>query len=392
MAISRSFRKSRGLYPKHRSPRGAPPGTLTQDPTAPKPHIHVLAYTQDDFFESPVVDLDELPKIVERYATTWINVDGLGDVDIIQQIGKLFDLHRLAVEDVVNVHQRPKVEQYPDHLFIVCRTVALQEHAETEQMSLFLSHKFVISFQERPGDCFDPLRKRIREGRGRLREAPADYLAYAMIDAIVDSYFPILEVCGERIEKIEEQLLSVHGHATVAQIHQIKRDILLIRRAVWPLREEINILLRERSAWISDETKYYLRDCYDHTVQIMDHIESYREIGSGLMDVALSRMNHRLNEIMRVLTVISTIFIPLNFVASIYGMNFNTTASGWNMPELNWTYGYPLALLLMSVIAFGQFWFFYNRGWLGSLERATRRASLLPPESLTTPKGPPHGT
>lgn len=374
---TRSTRKNRGLYPKHRTPRGAPPGTLLPDPNAAKSQINVIAYNKDEFLEKPITDPGELTAIVEKYAITWVNIDGLGDLDTIKRLGKMFDLHSLAVEDVVNVHQRPKVEQYPDHLFIVCRTVTLHEHCETEQMSIFLSHKLVLSFQERPGDCFDPLRQRIRQGRGRLREAPADYLAYAMIDAIVDSYFPLLEVCGERIEKIEEQLLSLQGHATVAQIHNIKRDILLIRRAVWPLREEINILLRERSPWISDETKYYLRDCYDHTVQIMDHVESYREIGSGLMDVALSRMNHRLNEIMRVLTVISTIFIPLNFVASIYGMNFNTHVSQWNMPELNWVYGYPFALILMSLVAFVQIWFFRTRGWLGSPERSARKYGFL---------------
>lgn len=348
---------------------GAPPGTLTVNPSAQQSCISVFAFSKDKVFESKDAKIDDLKKIVDQYDSTWINIDGLADIEMIQNLGSLFGLHKLALEDTVNVHQRPKVEPYPNHLYIVCRTVTLHAHCESEQLSLFLGKKFVISFQEIPGDCFDSVRERIRSGRGKIREAPVDYLCYALLDAIIDSYFPILESCGERAEILEDRTLSAKDpQGVVTHINSLKRDLLAVRRAIWPLRESVNVLLRETSPWISDETKFYLRDCYDHCVQIIDTVENLRELGAGLMDVALSSMNHRLNETMRVLTVISTIFIPLNFIASIYGMNFDTARSPWNMPELEWTYGYPFALSLMCLVALAQYMFFYYRGWMNPPE------------------------
>jgi len=268
---------------------------------------------------------------------------------------------------VLSVHQRPKIEQYGEYYFIVTRMVRLGEHLETEQLSLFLGKNFILTFQEgRPGDCLDLIRERIRQKGGRIREAGLDYLAYALLDAIVDCYFPILEEYGERLEAFEDEILTRPYGDTVARIHEIKRNLLTLRRAIWPQRETFNTLLRDELPLVTNETRLYLRDCYDHVTQLIDLIETYRELGADLIDVYLSSISNRTNEIMRVLTVISTIFIPLTFIAGVYGMNFNPSASPWNMPELNWFWGYPLSLLLMAVVAFGQLIFFRRRGWLGA--------------------------
>jgi magnesium transporter len=239
------------------------------------------------------------------------------------------------------------------------------ERLWTEQFSLFLGKGFVLTFQEgRPGDCFDPVREQIRKGVGRLREAGPDHLAYALLDAVIDAYFPVLEAYGESLEDLEEDLLWDPRRQSVIQIHAIKRDLLTLRRAIWPLRDVIGLLLREEPAFILPETHPYLRDCYDHIVQIIDLVETYRELTSSMMDVYLSSVSNRMNEIMKVLTVISTIFIPLSFIAGVYGMNFNPQASPLNMPELNWAWGYPLCLGLMGCVAGALVVYFWRRGWL----------------------------
>jgi magnesium transporter len=243
----------------------------------------------------------------------------------------------------------------------------LGEQLETEQLSLFLGKNFVLTFQEgMPGDCLEVIRERIRKKGGRIHDAGLDYLAYALLDAVVDAYFPILEQYGERLEEVEDEIGGKPASSTIARIHAIKRNLLTLRRVVWPQRETFNTLLREETPHISAETRLYFRDCYDHVTQIIDLVETYRELGADLTDIYLSTVSNRTNEIMRVLTVISTIFIPLTFICSIYGMNFNPETSPWNMPELNWYWGYPLALLLMLSVAVGQLLFFRRRGWLGS--------------------------
>ena len=233
-----------------------------------------------------------------------------------------------------------------------------------EQFSLFLGPNFVLTFDEQPGDCFDPVRERVRRKHGRVREAGADYLAYALLDTIVDCYFPLLERYGEQLEDLEETIISQPNHTVVAAIHDIKRDLLSLRRAIWPQRETFNTLLRDKTPLLTDETRLHLRDCYDHTVQLIDLIETYRELGADLMDIYLSSVSNRTNETMRVLTVIATIFIPLTFIAGVYGMNFNAGTSPWNMPELGWYWGYPLVLGLMAMVAAGQLFFFWRKGWL----------------------------
>jgi magnesium transporter len=290
-------------------------------------------------------------------------VTGLADVSIIEAIGDAFDLHDLTLEDVINVYQRPKFEAYEDHAFIVMRMPTPDNR--TEQVSLFLGKGYVLTFQERPGDCFDPVRERIRRAAGRIRGQGAGYLAYALIDAVIDGYFPMIEAIGEDVEELEDDVIGRPAPEQVDRLHHIKRELLMVRRAIWPTRDMVNALIRDGSRHVDESTRIYLRDCYDHTIQLMDIIETYREITSGLLDVYLSSLSTRMNEVMKLLTIIATIFIPLGFVAGLYGMNFDR-GSPWNMPELGWRYGYFFALGVMAAIALGLLFWFWRRGWIGT--------------------------
>lgn len=374
--MAKKLRKHRRVR-RHRSmkPPGAAPGTLTHDPEAPKPVIHVFGYGPEKCHEQRIDNVRSLREMIGKWPVLWVNVEGLGDAKVVSEIGEIFNLHPLALEDVLNVHQRPKVEEYPDNLFIVLRMASLHGGVlETEQIGMFQGKNFIITFQEhgpvgeKAGDPFGPIRDRIRKGVGRVREGTADYFAYCLIDAIIDHYFPILEEFGEKLESLEDEVLLSPTRETVARMHMIKRDLLTLRRAMWPMRDTLNSLLRGTTPLVSASTQLYLRDCYDHTVRIIDLIEMYRELGADLMDVYLSSISNRMNEIMKVLTVIATIFIPLTFITGLYGMNFNTEKSPWNMPELNWRFGYPAVLLVMVTIAAGLLYAFRRRGWLGELE------------------------
>ncbi len=357
--VSRRWRRR-----SHRRPApGAAPGTLSIDPNAPRPVLSVVAYGPDEFVEKRIHRPEEIKGYVEKWPVTWIDVHGLGDEKTILALGDILGLHRLALGDVVHVGQRTKIEAYPDRLFMVMRTATFREALETEQLSLFIGGKFVISFQETSDDPFDPVRERIREGGQRLRGSGPDYLAYALIDTVVDHYFPLLEGFGERLDALQEEVIERPERHVAAEIHTMRRDLLTLRRAVWPLREATQSLLREANPLITDETRVYLRDCYDHVVQIMDILESCREVASGLMDVYLSSVSNRMNEVMKVLTIFAAIFIPLTFIAGIYGMNFSTEISPWNMPELNWRWGYPLALGSMAAVAVGMLMYFKRKGW-----------------------------
>jgi len=359
-------RRRRDLHARirRRTKPGASPGTIVPDPQAAQPVIEVIAYGGDQWFERQVHNLDEVPKLLAEYPVVWINVSGLGDAKTIEKLGALFQLHRLALEDVVNVHQRAKVEQYADHLFIVVRTVENPSPLCIEQISMFLGRSFVLTFQERPGDDWEPVRERLRQKRGRIRTAGADYLAYALIDAVLDSYFPVLEQLGEVVEQLDEELTRDPHQEVVGRVHEIRTSLHVVRRAIWPHREAIAALLREHHSLITEETRIHLRDCYDHTVQIIDLVENDRDLCSDLRDFYLSAVSKRMNEIMKVLTVIATLFMPLGFLAGLWGMNFDTKVSPWNMPELNWRFGYPMALGIMVSVAGGMLYFFYRRGWL----------------------------
>jgi magnesium transporter len=351
-----------------RRPRpGAPPGTLVADPGAPQPVIRVLAFGPDQLHEEEAAAPERLPEIIAQWPVTWVDVEGLGDAELIQRLGELFGLHELALEDVIHAHQRPKVEDYDDHIFIATQMTTLRPHLESEQVSLFLGKSFVLTFQERPSDCFDAVRERIRKARG-IRQMQADYLAYALIDATIDTYFPILERYGELTEDLEAAVLASPQADLVPRIHHLKTDLLSLRRLIWPQRDMVNALVRDFSSLIEDQTRTHLRDCYDHTIQLLDMLETHRELASGLIEIHLSEVGTRTNEIMKVLTIIATIFIPLSFIAGLYGMNFDRSAAPWSMPELGWRWGYPFALALMMAIALGLLGFFRSRGWIGPVK------------------------
>jgi magnesium transporter len=354
---------------------GQAPGSLLINPESPPPALKVFAYRPDHWVEEAVTDLDRVTALAREYRVLWLNVDGLGDAQVLSQIADRFHLHPLAMEDVVNLHQRAKVEEYAHQQFIVTHMVTQTgDQFETEQLGMFLGEGFVITFQEQPGgDCLDPVRDRIRKGQPALRGAGADFLAYSLLDAITDHYFPLLERYGERMEDVEDRILVRATRKEVSDLHSLKRELLGLRRLVWPLRDVFHTLARENLAQISSETRIYLRDCYDHTVRIIDLIETHREVGSDLMDLYLSSVSFRLNEVMKVLTVISALFIPLTFVCSIYGMNFDTKVSEWNMPELEWKYGYLGFWAVIISMTVGQLFFFWKRGWLS-------RDDAAPPE------------
>ncbi len=345
---------------------GVSPGTLVapEKAKAEATKITVIDYDPDRFEEKVIENVEDCFKYADTSSVTWINVDGLGDIEVVKKLGEKFNLHPLAQEDVLEVHQRPKIEDYGHYHFIVLSMLTYSKNLERQQVSMFLGQNFLITFQESIGDVFDPVRDRIRKGKTRIRSSGPDYLAYALIDALVDSFFPIMEIFGEEIEKLEDEIIKDPETETVKRIHEVKEELLTFRRAVWPERDMISSLLREEYPLIKKETRVFLRDCYDHVIQVMDMVETYRELTTGLMDVYLSSISNKTNEVMKVLTIIATIFIPLGVIAGIYGMNFNTSTSPFNMPELNWYWGYPTAIGLMVIIAGGLLIFFKRKGWL----------------------------
>jgi magnesium transporter len=343
---------------RRRAAPGSPPGTLLPDPQAPRPVMQIIAYGPAEFIEKDIASPEEVLPLLGQYPVLWLNVDGLGDAGTLRKFGDIFSIHPLALEDVINAHQRPKVEPYDRYLFIVLQMLLAGPRLDTEQLSLFLGANFVVTFQERPGDCFTPVRERIRKNQGRIRSAGPDHLAYAILDAVIDNYFPALERYGEQLEVLEQEVVTQPARQTLAKIHDVKRDLLILRRAVWPAREALNSLVRDESPFIADETRTYLRDCYDHAVRVIDIVETDRETAFGLLEAYLSSMSNRMNEIMKVLTIIATIFIPLTFIVGIYGMNFIY------MPELQSRWGYPAVMATMAAIAGGMLLYFRRKGWL----------------------------
>jgi magnesium transporter len=303
-----------------------------------------------------------------------VDVAGLGSPELVQQVSAVFALHGLAIEDVLHANQRPKLEPYDGYLYLVLRMISYDGALDTEQLSLFLGKGFVLTFQEdRPGDCFGAVRDKLRGGTSSLRLRGADSLLHALVDSVVDSQFPVLEAIGDRLEDLEQEILQDPETAGASRIQAVKRDLLQIRRIAWPTRDALGALYRDETPLVAPETRPYLRDVHDHAVQVMDLVETYREVSSGMMEVYLSSVSNRLNEVMKVLTIIATIFIPLSFIASVYGMNFDTARSRWNMPELEWRYGYPFSLALMALVAGAFLWQFWRRGWLGGRFARKRR-------------------
>jgi magnesium transporter len=364
----------RGLKPRfqRQTKPGAAPGTIKVRSSAPGPKIRVIAYSPDEIVEQRIERVDQIAGFLSQYPVTWINVDGLGDAETLKALGKLFDLHPLALEDVVHVHQRAKVEPFEKHLFLVARMVRSTRHGDTEQLSLFLGPNYVLTFQEREGDCLDPVRDRIRKSSGRVRKVGADYLAYALLDAVLDSYFPVVERFADDLEALDQEVEVHHGPPVNARIRDVRNDLLLLRRVIRPHRDAINQLVRDEHPLVREETRVFLRDCYDHTVQLIELLEVYREMCSDLRDYYQSIISNRMNEIMKVLTIIATIFIPLGFIAGVYGMNFDPELPG-NMPELEWSYGYVFALGMMLLSAGGMLLYFWRNGWIGSGKIADAR-------------------
>ncbi len=355
------------LFDYYYDEQGSVPGTLTIDKEAPPTTIVLIDYNHAERTRLQLEKPEDCAPYLDTESVSWVDVLGLGSEEVLLRLGKVFKLHPLVLEDIVNVPQRPKVEDYEDHLVIITQMVLLKEQGSSfwsEQVSFVLGKHYLLTVQEEPKrDCFQPVRDRIRTGKGTIRKQGADYLAYTLLDAIMDGFFPVLETYGERIEELEEEVVTNPTRQTLEKIYRVRRELLALRRAIWPQRDAINALIRDGSDLISPEVRVYLRDCYDHAVQVMDLVETYRELASGLMDVYLSSVGNRMNEIMKFLTVMSSIFIPLTFIAGIYGMNFNTDKSAWNMPELNWYWGYPLCLAIMLAIAAGLVFFFWRRGW-----------------------------
>jgi len=324
--------------------------------------LSVINYDEVNFQEKAINSIEEVFSFRREPSITWLNVDGVHQPEIIEQVGKGFGLHPLVAEDIASTGQRPKMEDFDDYIFVVLRMLMFDEkenETKTEQVSILFGRDFVVSFQEKAdGDVFDQIRERLRTNKGKIRKLGADYLAYSLIDAIVDNYFVILEKLGETIEDVEEKLVTNPTSETLQTIHDLKREMIFLRKSVWPLREVVNRLERSESELINSSTCVYMRDVYDHTVQVMDAVETFRDMLSGMLDIYLSSISNRMNEVMKVLTVISTIFIPLTFVVGLYGMNFR------HMPEIEQPWGYPAILILMFAVAMLMIVYFRRRKWL----------------------------
>ena len=346
-----------------------PPETLLYEGKAKtdKVKITVFDYDEDNFTEKVVNDVQECFPFKEKSTVTWINVDGIHRVDVLEKLGACYLLHHLVIEDILNINQRPKAEDFGEYIYITAKMLSFDEVRDDvteEQVSVILGNNFVITFQdEKEGDVFDMIRQRIRSGKGRIRKMKADYLAYALLDAIVDNYFAILEKFDEKIELIEESLVLKKDSTILHSINKMKRNLIVLRKSVWPLREVIRTVTQIDSVLIREQTLAYYRDIHDHVIQAVDTIEAFRDTISGILDIYLSSLSHRLNEVMKVLTIIATIFMPLTFIAGIYGMNFNTQASQFNMPELNWPFGYFSILFLMAMVVTGMLMYFKKKKW-----------------------------
>lgn len=353
------------LVKKRHKKIGASPGTLIHlgEQKLDQALISTLEYNLEQVWERPfdAATVEQSCRLQPEATVSWINLVGLHQISYLETLGRCFNLHPLVMEDILNTEHRPKLEEFPEHLFIVVKMLQFDDASHeirTEQVSLILGRNHVITFQEQGGDVFDGVRERIRGAKGRVRKMGADYLAYVLLDAIVDNYFVILEKLGDQIEELEDQLIRRPAPATMQKIHHFKREMILLRKAIWPLREVISGLQRQEGALISDATGAFLRDLYDHSIQILDTVETLRDILAGLLDLYLSSLSHRMNEIMKVLTLIATIFIPLTFIVGVYGMNFD------HMPELHWKYGYFLIWGLMLGSGLLLLWFFKRKHWL----------------------------
>lgn len=347
------------------------PGTLDLEPDALPPEMALIDYTENIANRIKIINPEVCVPYLKSESVSWINVLGLGNQTSWQQMAKVFQIHPLNVGDIVNVPQRPKVIHDKNQLIIIAWMVRIKSDSEPfdkEQVSIILGEKHLITVQENPEyDCLKPVRERIKNNRGIIRKQKVDYLAYSLVDTIIDGFFPVLEEYGERIEILEDEVVFKPDRHTMQKIYKLRRELLTLRRAIWSSREALNILIRDGNNLINPDVLVYFRDCYEHTIQLRDIVENYRDLASDLMDIYLSSVNNKMNEVMKLLTVISSIFIPLTLIAAIYGMNFYPGESPWNMPELDWYYCYPLCLVIMFSTAISLIYFFWRRGWFKNL-------------------------
>ena len=342
---------------------GLAPGTLVHvgEVSETEVKISVVDYTGSSIEEYPATSIDEILQYKDTDSVTWINIDGLHDTGVIESIGTHFGIHSLVLEDILNTHQRPKIEESADHLFIVAKGLIFDQEeisVDYEQISILVLDGFVFTFKERPDDLFDPVRQRLRNGKGQFRSQGADYLAYVILDTIVDRYFVFQDSMDDVLESIDNELLFNPTSKTLNTIQRIKREMIFVRRSVSPLRELLATLLRSETGLIKETTKVYLRDVYDHAIRVIEGMDSYRDLIAGMLDIYLSSVSNKMNEVMKVLTVFASIFIPLTFVAGIYGMNFEY------MPELKWKWAYPaLWVCFISISGFLLF-YFRKKKWL----------------------------
>jgi magnesium transporter len=373
-AATRSEQRRRFDHSLHPHTR---PGTIIIPPDATAPLLRATCYGPDQFVDKHNVTVQQIRELRGKYPVMWIEASGLGDAELISELGELLGLHRLSLEDMATIPQRSKVEDFPNHLFSITQIPSYNADLHTEQLSIFTGQGFVLSWRERPGNCFDIVRKRLQITRGTTRSSGVDYLFYALLDAVIDSYFPVLEKLGEVFDDLDDRVEADTDPEMISLMRDIRHDVRQLRRIVWPLRDAIDDLVRSPPEMISQETLIHFRDCHDHTVQIMDTLENYRDAGSDLRDYHATSISNRMNETIKVLTIISTIFMPLTFIAGIYGMNFHRRPDApTNMPELDWKYGYLFSLALMAAVAIGQLFFFRRKGWIGR----SRRRDKEPPK------------
>lgn len=353
---------------------GAAPGAISLSEDAVAPKLYITSFNTELLLETPVDSLDMIKARIKSHPDLlhWVEMKGFGNRALLENFCHEFGIHRLEMEDVINTYQRPKLEEFEDHLFVVTRLLKASKegYLRNDQLSLFLIGKVVITIQENYDEHFDSVRNRIRTGKGHLRSSSSDYLTYALLDSIVDTYFPLLEFFGEKLDELEDELFATPSSHSLHKIQTVKRELIVLRRAVFAERDKVNDLLRSSSKFIGDQTKLFFRDTYDHTIQVMDLVESYKEITASLMDIYLSSVNNRMNQVMKVLTIISTIFIPLTFIVGVYGMNFSYTdpetgnVLKWNMPELYSPFGYAGVMLFMLLVVIIQLIVFWKKGWL----------------------------
>ena len=360
--LDKAFRTVTSLFRSPAKKIGLPPGALVHvgKQRMERPVISFIDYTGELFSARNDVGLDECLQLKEAATVSWINVDGIHDIEPVAALGESFGLHPLMLEDILNTGHPPKFEEFEDSALIIIKMFYFDDEkcrVETEQISLVLTAENVLTFQERPGDVFDGLRDRLKRKSGRIRERGPDYLAYALLDSIVDSYFHVLEKVGDHLDHLETELINHPSQDLLQRVHQLKGQLIFLRKAVWPLRELIGGMMHSESPLLKETTSVFLRDLYDHGIQVLDTVESFRDTASGLIDLYMSSVSQRMNEVMQVLTVMASIFIPLTFIAGIYGMNFEV------MPELKWRYGYALVWGVMIICALGMLWFFKRKKW-----------------------------